>query len=81
MEDEKFERFITTKRLFEDISQKFTPEFSGEDWLKLYERAIQGDPISTEMIIELWLRKVDPYLNPECQFKLKEDWYKLKGDL
>ena len=81
MEDEKFERFITTKRLFEDISQRFTPDFSGEDWLKLYERAKQGDPISGEMAMDLWLRKVDPYLKPECQYKFIEEWYKRKGDL
>ena len=71
-------RLISRKRLFEEISQKFTPEFSADDWLKLYERSQQGDSISTEIAMELWLRKVDPHLNPECQFKLKEEWYKRK---
>ena len=48
MENLTREEFIP--QVFEEISQKLTPEFSKEDWLKLWERANKGDITSCEML-------------------------------
>ena len=52
------------QKMFEDIS-KLTPEFSGEDWFKLYWRASYGDYASMLMLMSLWERKINPHLPEE----------------
>ena len=39
--------------MFDEISEKFTPEFSAEDWVKLFYRANEGDLTSAEMLMQL----------------------------
>ena len=57
------EQFL--EEIFDDISEKLTPNFSKDDWLKLYERTNQGDPISAEMFMRMWNNKVVPHLNED----------------
>ena len=52
---------------FDEISEKLTPNFSKDDWLKLWERTNQGDPISAEMFMRLWQNKVIPNLSEESR--------------
>ena len=52
-------------QIMEDISEHLTPDFSKEDWLSLYERAMDGDLTSLEMFCALFRTKVKPYLNPD----------------
>jgi len=54
-------------RLFEEIHQKLTPDFTTEDWLALHKRANLGDMYSAEMLLSLWKEKVYPHLKPEFQ--------------
>ena len=51
--------------IFEEISEKLTPEFSKEDWFCLYDRAMEGDLTSMEMLASLFKGKVKPYIKPE----------------
>lgn len=60
-------------KMFDEISEKLTPEFSGEDWLKLFNRANQGDLTSAEMLMELWKKKVNPHLHPDWQIKTEKN--------
>ena len=57
------EQFI--EEVFDEISEKVTFDFSKDDWLKLWERTIEGDPISAEMLMRLWQNKVIPNLSEE----------------
>ena len=53
-------------KVFEKLSV-LTPDFDGQDLFDLFERAIQGDPTSQEMMVSLYKRKINPYLRPEFQ--------------
>ena len=66
---EKLTREEFIPQVFEEISQKLTPEFSKEDWLKLWERANKGDITSCELFGVLWESKVNPYLRPEFRLE------------
>ena len=48
-----------------DISEHLTPDFSKEDWLSLYDRAMEGDLTSLEMFCALFNTKVKPYVDQE----------------
>lgn len=54
--------------MFEAIHSELTPDFTAEDWMKLWKRAESGDTTSRQMLCELWKQKVDPYIAEE--FKL-----------
>ena len=57
------EQFL--EEIFDEISEKLTTDFSKDDWLELWKRSYEGDPISAEMFMRLWQKKVQPNLNPE----------------
>ena len=66
------------KKIYQQINQHLTPDFSAEDWLTLHEKAIHGDLLSQRMLLGLWKRKVYPYLKPEIKELFKGTTY--EGD-
>ena len=51
--------------IFDEISEEVTLDISKDDWLKLWEKTTQGDRISYELFMSLWMNKVVPNLKPE----------------
>ena len=60
------------EKFFNEISKQFTPEFSGEDWVNLTKRAEEGDTTSRDMLLNLWMKKVDPHILPEFKLENQE---------
>ena len=53
--------------IFDEISEEVTLDISKDDWLKLWEKTTQGDRISYELFMSLWMNKVVPNLKPEIK--------------
>ena len=51
--------------IFDEISEEVTLDISKDDWLKLWKKTTQGDRISYELFMSLWMNKVVPNLKPE----------------
>ena len=51
--------------MFEDIHQKLTPDFSGESWMTLFDKMVEGDTASKEMFISLFMTKVVANIPPD----------------
>ena len=49
-------------KMFDEISKQLTPDFSGKEWLDLFEKSNNGDLLSTQMLLGLFKSKVNPYL-------------------
>ena len=65
----EYEKFMETPgnkenfvAMFDAISIALTPDFSGKDWLELFEKSNKGDLLSQEMLLGLFKSKVNPYL-------------------
>ena len=50
---------------FEETAKHATPNFSKEDWWKLWSRAQEGDPTSIRLFVGLFKEKVLPKLDPK----------------
>ena len=53
--------------IFDEISEEVTLDISKDDLLKLWEKTTQGDRISFELFMSLWMNKVVPNLKPEIK--------------
>ena len=52
-------------QMFEDIHKKLTPDFSGESWMTLFNKMVEGDTHSKEMFISLFMTKVVANISPD----------------
>ena len=51
--------------MFEDIHQQLTPDFTGEDWMTLFNQMIEGNQQSKDMFCNLFLTKVVANISPD----------------
>ena len=59
--------------IFKQFSERLTKDFSARDWLALYENAVDGDPISQQMFIDLLNSKVYPHLDMDEVYRFMEE--------